>query len=254
MAHSRSSQGKITFQPLTNGRWRDFEALFGQRGACGGCWCMWWRQTRAQFQARHGEQNRRAMKRIVESGEVPGILAFRDGRAVGWCSIAPRECYASLERSRVMKRLDDEPVWSIVCLYVPRVNRGQGLAGALVRGALDHAARHGARIVEAYPTVPRGRTLADISSFMGVPALYERAGFTLVARPSAARAIMRRELTPPGRGMRRRRAPAGQNGAASRSATRGGGTGTASRAPGARGRATGTASRAPGARGGAGRS
>jgi GNAT superfamily N-acetyltransferase len=203
MAHRKATAKDLTFQPLTPARWPDFEALFGQRGACGGCWCMWWRQTRAEFEARHGEKNRRAMKRIVDAGEVPGILAYRDGRVVGWCSIAPRECFGTLERSRILKKLDDEPVWSIVCLFVERSQRGQGVAEALARGALNHAARHGARIVEAYPTVPRGRRLADISSFMGVPALYERVGFTCVARPSAARAIMRCEVSRTRRGAKR---------------------------------------------------
>jgi GNAT superfamily N-acetyltransferase len=185
----------IQFHPLTPKRWPDFETLFGKRGACGGCWCMWWRQTRAEFSAGHGERNRRAMKRIVESGEVPGILAYVKGEAVGWCAVAPRERYSSVERSRVLKRLDDEPVWSIVCLYVTKEHRGQGVAVALIRGAVDYAARRGARIVEAYPTMPRGRRLADISSFMGVPAQYEKAGFTVRARPSAARAVMRRVIT-----------------------------------------------------------
>jgi len=217
MAHRKTTPGNLTFRPLTPEIWPNFEALFGPRGACGGCWCMWWRQTRAEFDARHGEQNRRAMKRIVDEGEVPGILAFRDGRAVGWCSIAPRESFGTLERSRILKRLDDEPVWSIVCLFVERASRGQGLAAALVRGALDHAARHGARIVEAYPTVVRGRGLADISSFMGVPALYEQAGFTCVARPSPARAIMRRSLAGRAGGGRPRTPPAPRRGGVSRS-------------------------------------
>jgi ribosomal protein S18 acetylase RimI-like enzyme len=184
----------MQFHPLTPKRWPDFEKLFGKSGACGGCWCMWWRQTRAQFTAGHGERNRRAMKRIVESGEVPGILAYAGREPVGWCAVAPRERYPTVERSRVLKRLDDEPVWSIVCLFVAKEHRSQGVAVALIKAAVDHAARCGARVVEAYPTMPRGRKLPGISIFMGVPAQYEKAGFTLRARPSAARGIMRREV------------------------------------------------------------
>jgi len=153
---------------------------------------MWWRQTRSEFEARHGEKNRRAMKRIVNSGEVPGILAYAGREPVGWCSVAPRERFASLERSRVLRRIDGEPVWSIVCLFVAREHRGRGVAVALIKAAAEHAASMGARVVEAYPTVPRGRTLLAFSSFMGVPEQYERAGFDVVARPSAARVVMRR--------------------------------------------------------------
>jgi len=181
-------------RPLTPDRWDDFVALFGKNGACGGCWCMWWRQTRAEFDRRHGAGNRRAMKRLVDGGEVPGVLGYVDGEAVGWCSIAPREQFGSLERSRVLKRLDDVPVWSLVCLFIRRDHRRRGLAESLVRGAVGYAAAHGARVVEAYPTVPRGRRLPSVSSFMGTPALFERAGFEERARPSESRVIMRIQI------------------------------------------------------------
>jgi len=161
---------------------------------------MWWRQTRAEFQACHGERNRRAMRRLVGSGEVPGILAYDRGRPVGWCSVAPRERFASLGRSRVLRRLDDRPVWSIVCLFVAKERRGLGVARALVSAAFAYAARQGAEVVEAYPSMPRGRRSPDIMSFMGVPALYESEGFRMCARPSAAKGVMRREV---GRARRR---------------------------------------------------
>jgi GNAT superfamily N-acetyltransferase len=155
---------------------------------------MWWRQTRREFDERHGEKNRRAMKRLVDSGEVPGILAYENGEPVGWCSVAPRESFASLNRSRVLKRLDDAPVWSIVCLFLAKSHRGRGMTTELIRGAVEHVRRSGGRVVEAYPTRPRGRRLEAVSSFMGVPAAFERAGFVECARPSDARAVMRFEI------------------------------------------------------------
>jgi GNAT superfamily N-acetyltransferase len=181
----------MQFRPLTPKRWVDFTELFGKQGACEGCWCMWWRQTRAESAARRGGRNRQAMKRIVESGRVPGILAYVDGRAIGWCSVAPREQYGALERSRVLKRVDDRPVWSIVCLFVAGGHRGRGVAAGLVRAAAKYAASRGAQIVEAYPSVPPGAGMAGISGFMGVPQLYERLGFREVARPSQAKIVMR---------------------------------------------------------------
>jgi len=107
----------MQFHPLTPERWDDFEALFGARGAYSGCWCMWWRLKRKEFEAQQGDGNRAAMKAIVESGRVPGILGYDGDRAVAWCSVAPREDFPSLNRSPVLKRLDDEPVWSIVEAY-----------------------------------------------------------------------------------------------------------------------------------------
>jgi len=181
----------LEFRPLTPETWRDFEQLFGKNGACGGCWCMWWRQTRREFDERHGEKNRRAMKRLVDSGEVPGVLAYADGEVLGWCSVAPRESFSSLNRSRVLKRLDDVPVWSVVCLFLARRHRRLGLTTELIRGALDHVRRSGGKVVEAYPTRPRGKTLEAVSSFMGVPVSFERAGFEECARPSEAKVVMR---------------------------------------------------------------
>jgi len=188
------SRSGTEIQPLTPDRWRDLERLFGPRGAYGGCWCMYWRIARSEFQERHGEGNRRALRRIVDSGDVPGVLAYWEGEPVGWCSIAPRADFASLERSRTLKRLDDEPVWSIVCFFVHPRHRGEGLVAELIEGAVAWARSQGARVIEAYPTVPRAKTLPPVSSYMGLPGHFASAGFTEAARPSPAKAVMRRTV------------------------------------------------------------
>ncbi|MEZ5990459.1 MAG: GNAT family N-acetyltransferase [Planctomycetota bacterium] len=157
---------------------------------------MFWRISRKEFGECHGEANRAAFRRLVRRGEEPGVLAYRDGAPIGWCAVGPRESYPALERSRVLRRLDDEPVGSITCFYVARGHRGGGVAEALVRAALRFAAARGARLVEAYPTVPRKGTLPPVSSYMGTPAMFERAGFVEVARPSAAKAVLRRRVRP----------------------------------------------------------
>jgi GNAT superfamily N-acetyltransferase len=181
----------LAFHPLTPDRWDDFVKLFGKHGAYGGCWCMWWRETRAEFAKRQGAGNRRAMKRIVDSGEVPGILAYAGAEVAGWISVAPREHFGSLERSRTLKRIDDKPVWSIVCFFVGKAYRGRGIAVPLIRAAVRYAGSRGAKIVEAYPTVPRKAKKTPVSVFMGVPLMFRRAGFVECARPSARKVIMR---------------------------------------------------------------
>lgn len=185
----------LAFYPLTPDRWDDFVRLFGAHGAYGGCWCMWWRETRSEFEKKQGAGNRRAMKKIVESGEAPGILAYAAGDPAGWISIAPRENYSALERSRVLKRLDDAPVWSIVCFFVGQEYRNRGIALPLIRAAVDYAAQHGAKAVEAYPTLPKKGKLPPVSVYMGIPSIFERAGFVECARPSTRKAIMRFTVT-----------------------------------------------------------
>jgi GNAT superfamily N-acetyltransferase len=181
----------LDFHPLTLGRWDDFVDLFGERGAYGGCWCMWWRKTRKQFEQDGSEGNRAAMRSLVEQGVVPGILAYKGDGAIGWCSIAPREQYGSLERSPVLRRLDDEPVWSLVCLFVDDDYRREGVAQALVSAALEYAIDQGAEIVEAYPTTSGSADLPPVTSYMGFTPLFERLGFEICARPSRSKLVMR---------------------------------------------------------------
>ena len=111
---------KIEFHPLTYERWPDFELLFGEKGACGGCWCMWWRLKRSEFEKQKGKGNKQMMKKLIKSGEIPGIIAYYDNQPVGWCSISPRERFYALERSRILKRIDDKPVWSVVCFFIAK--------------------------------------------------------------------------------------------------------------------------------------
>ena len=179
------------FHPLTPDRWRDFENLFGKRGAAGGCWCMWWRLTAGEFNARKGEGNRRAMKRIVASGRTPGILAYHKGVVVGWCSVAPRKEFPRLERSRILKPVDDKSVWSVICFFVARSHRRTGVGLRLLRAAIGHVRNSGGKMVEGYPVEPRKKSTPDLFAFHGVAAMFRRAGFKEVARRSETRPIMR---------------------------------------------------------------
>lgn len=182
---------ELKIHPLTPDRWDDFEALFGERGAYGGCWCMWWRTTRKEFEACQGEKNRLAMKTLVEGGAVPGLIGYCEGKPAAWCALGPRDDFPSINRSHVLKKLDDTPVWSLPCLFVGKGFRSRGLAEEMIRGAVDYVRAQGGQVIEAYPTVPRKGKLPPVSSFMGFPEVFARAGFVECARPSEARMIMR---------------------------------------------------------------
>jgi len=188
---------RLTVQPLTRGRWDDLVELFSRPGGSivRGCWCMYYRKSGCSGGLGRGKANKRAMKALVDGGTVPGLIAYRDQRPVGWISLGPREDYARLERSRVMKRVDEKPVWSIVCFFVDSKERGQGITRALLRGAIDYARSKGATLLEAYPIDKRARSHPDFMWF-GAKSLYDHAGFHEVARRKETRPVVRCELRP----------------------------------------------------------
>jgi hypothetical protein len=182
---------EIVFKPLTLDLWQDFTQLFEEHGPQNGCWCMYWRTSRAECQKSFGERNKRAFKAIIASGNIPGILAYHNGRAVAWCSIAPRQDYPVLGRSPTLKPVDDQPVWSIVCFFVSKPYRRKGMNEILIRGSIDYAKTNDARIVEAYPLREEASKQFPFERYMGVLTTFERLGFIEVLSRSKRRPILR---------------------------------------------------------------
>lgn len=187
----------LVVRPVTPSRWDDLVTLFGEeRGAYSGCWCMWFRESQREFSANGNDGNRSAMGGIVAKGRKPGLLAYLDGEPVGWISLAPREEFPRVERSRILAPVDDRAVWSIVCFYIHRRHRGEGVGSALLDAAVKHAREQGARLLEAYPVDTSTRRVANAGAFTGTAVMFERAGFREVARRSDRRPIMRRAVRP----------------------------------------------------------
>jgi ribosomal protein S18 acetylase RimI-like enzyme len=190
---------KLTVLPLTPGRWADLEAIFRAKGCsvARGCWCMAYRLSGSQAPPPLGttraEVNKTQLKKLVEAGRSPGVIGYRGKVPVGWVSIGPREEYARLVRSPVMKPIDDQPVWSVICFVVPAEYRGQGIAQALLAGAVAYAKKHGARLIEAYP-VDRPTRSKDDFMWFGAKSMYDKAGFSEVARRKPQRPMVRLRL------------------------------------------------------------
>jgi GNAT superfamily N-acetyltransferase len=152
---------------------------------------MWWRLKRSEFERLKGEGNKQAIKRIVDSGEIPGILAYAGNQAVAWCAVASRETYSTLERSRTLKRVDDKPVWSVVCFFVAKPFRGKGITSELLKASVEHVRKYGGKILEGYPTELKEGRLPDAFVYTGLASAFRKAGFVEVARRSEKRPIMR---------------------------------------------------------------
>ena len=189
MSLKKSSSLKLRIQPLTSDHWNDFEKLFGDNGACGGCWCMWWRLKRSQYEKQKGAGNKKAIKKIVNAETIPGILTYHDGKPIGWCAIEPRESYALLENSRVLKRIDKKKVWSVVCFFVDKKYRRMGVTEKLLEAALKHAKKNKAKIVEGYP-IDSAKTPSAFA-WTGFASAFLKVGFKEVHRGSPTRPIMR---------------------------------------------------------------
>ena len=184
----------ITIAPLDTDRWADLVTLFGaERGAYGRCWCMWWRVSGREFDALGGDGRRDAFCGRADQTPPAGLLAYRDRVPVGWIAVAARGEFSRLNRSPLLKAVDDTPVWAITCLYVDAAHRRGGVAKQLVAAAVDLAGEHGAAAVEAYPLDVEG-AVADSQAYTGTVSMFADAGFEEVARRKH-RPILRRRLS-----------------------------------------------------------
>ena len=183
---------QLVFQPLSKDNWDKFGELFGERGACGNCWCMAYRLPRREFrEGRANGVNKNRMKDVVWNNKPAGILAFHDGKPVGWCAMAPREDYVRFEKSRVHKRIDDKPVWSIPCLFVHRKFRMKGVSAGLLNAAIEFAKKEDIKILEAYPVILTQDRLPDAFAWSGIFKTFIKAGFEIVDRTSRNRPMVR---------------------------------------------------------------
>jgi len=186
---------KAKIHPLTSDRWADFQKLFGSRGACAGCWCMFWLLPGKEWRAQKGAGNRKAMQKLVKAGRPPGLLAYVDGEPAGWCAVGPRTSYVRLATSRILKPVDEKPVWSVTCFFVAKPFRRRGLSVALLKAAAKFAGQNGAAFLEGYPTETK-KEQPDVFVYTGLASAYRNAGFKEVARRSPTRPIFRKKLTP----------------------------------------------------------
>jgi GNAT superfamily N-acetyltransferase len=180
----------LSFHPLTQKLWRDFELLFGRNGACGGCWCMYWKLRGKAFSENTGDCARQMQKAVVDSKTVPGLLAYSEGYPVGWIAVEPRSAYPKLAHSRVLKPVDDQEVWSITCFFVEKKHRRKGITIELLKAAVDYVKSRGGKIVEGYP-VDAQSNQADTFIYTGTASAFKKAGFMEVARNSPTRPIFR---------------------------------------------------------------
>jgi GNAT superfamily N-acetyltransferase len=193
MPDSEPPAAAITVRALTPEDWPIVAKLFGANGACGGCWCMWWRVPRGGklWKESQGAKNRDAFRRLIRAGKVHAVLAFAGDDPVGWCCFGPKETFPRMQRIRALQHESAEGTWSIVCFYIPSRWRCRGVATALVQAATTRALELGAKAAEGYPVVPKeeGSRMPGAFAWTGVPALFERAGYEEMEREGSTRPV-----------------------------------------------------------------
>lgn len=185
---------KLSFQELTSRNWKQYEELMGEKGGCGNCWCMYFRIPTKEFQENKPNGNKKLMKQLVKKNKPVGLIAFLSKQPVGWLALAPREDYMKIENSRVFKRIDDKPVWSISCFFIKKEYRHKGLSGQLIKGVVEFAKKKKIKVLEAYPAIPYAEKVPHPFLWVGVLSSFLKNGFTIVKQNSKSRAMVRLEL------------------------------------------------------------
>jgi GNAT superfamily N-acetyltransferase len=183
---------ELTYEPLTPANWDAFAGLFGPKGACGGCWCMYYRMNKQDFtEGKLNDGNKNAIHELVMQNKPVGILGIYQGQAIAWCAFAPRQDFQKLARSRVHRPIDNEQVWSIPCFFIARNFRRLGISVQLLKGVIEYARTKGIKIIEAYPTIPGQQKLPDSFAWIGLYKSFERAEFLIVDQASKNRPMVR---------------------------------------------------------------
>jgi len=187
-----SIASEMTFEPVSKKNWGKFVQLFGEKGACGNCWCMYFRLKKSEFdEGKLNNGNKEAMKDLVWNGMPVGIIGLYDGEPIAWCAFAPRTDFLKLQNSRVHKPIDNEAVWSIPCFFIAKKYRRMGVSVAMLKGVIDYARKNKIKIIEAYPTIPTQDKLPDAFAWIGLYKSFERAGFKIADKTSKHRPMVR---------------------------------------------------------------
>lgn len=182
----------INFEPLSIHTWPQLEALFGENGACGGCWCMYWRLFHKEYEQKKGLENKQLLQQLIKDKQPLGVVAYQDENPVGWCSVSPKPTLVRLSKSRLYKHLEEiDDTWSITCLFIHKEYRHQNLSTQLISAASAYAFDQGAKVVEAYPIMPQKKNMPPVFAYVGFESAYGKAGFEKIKQVSPTRSVMR---------------------------------------------------------------
>ena len=184
----------LKLQPLMADNWGLFEDVMGEKGGCGGCWCMYFRMSSTEFRNGKYEGHKGRMHEIVKAGKPTGLIATLNEEAVGWIAVAPREDYRRIENSRVFRRLDDKAVWSVTCFFIKKEFRNKGLSEQMIKGLIDYAKKKKIKTLEAYPAIPYSDKVPAPFLWVGILSAFTKSGFQIIQQNGKSRAMVRLDV------------------------------------------------------------
>jgi GNAT superfamily N-acetyltransferase len=185
---------QVQFETLNENNWPLFEKLMGEKGGCGGCWCMYHRLPGPAFKQNKYARNKQLMKKLVNTQQPVGLLAVYNKEAIGWISFSPREQLYRIEHSRTMKRIDDKPVWSVSCFFIKKEYRHKGLSQRLIKAVIAFARENNITAIEAYPVIPGSAKSPGVFLWTGILSAFTKNGFTVVHKSGQSKTMVRLNL------------------------------------------------------------
>jgi GNAT superfamily N-acetyltransferase len=190
---------ELSIKELQPALWKDLETLFGEKGACGGCWCMYWRALRGEkWEDVQGLEAKKRFKRMIQNGLGRGLIAYAGGEPVGWYTFSKRTDFPRLNRARSLTCADASEVCCVPCFYVKAAYRRKGVSTELLRAAIQLLTSEGETNIEGYPVKPAasGKSIPGAFAWTGTVPLFVKQGFELVGSPLTATLRYRKSLQP----------------------------------------------------------
>lgn len=187
---------EIRVEPLTTKNWGKLLEVFGEKGACANCWCMYFRSNDDDFrEGKFNDGNKSKLRSLVDSSNPVGLLCFLNDIPIGWCSLAPRESFIRLTKSRIHKPVDNQKVWSVPCMFIKKDYRRFGVSVIFLYKLIEHAKNSDISIIEAYPTIIKKDKIPDFFLWTGIYKSFEKVGFKIENGKSLSRPLMRYYVT-----------------------------------------------------------
>jgi len=174
--------GEVKVLDLTPERVGDYQSFFDHDAfrdfpAWQSCYCMETHRTQTdeEWSARSGADNRADMSEMISRGQVTGLLAYVDGKPVGWCNYGETTHLSGVMMKLKLLPREHDSIGAIACFVIAAQYRRHGVATKLLETALDRLRRRGVKTVEAYPR--REGDGSDQGHYRGSLSMFEQAGF-----------------------------------------------------------------------------